>query len=282
MDQPQQDAEAKRSWLQRLKEESWEAELLVSTVSIYGTFQLFGFVGYATNRFIDVLQPYQYTVGYFVVFMGLVAVSILVSMFVIHFFLRAYWVGLVGLNSVFPDYSLEDSVYSKIYTEKMLAILPKLKDSIDKVDELCSVIFSAAFTFLMLYLYLGLVVTLYLMLYNLLDDYIPGEILLVPAGIFVLILFLQMGMSIIANLKPNLEKRGIQTAYFNIVHWMSRILFGPAYKSIYQVFMIFGSNFKRKKSLVSLNLLFVLAGVVVAYTQIENTNIQYMIKRGMH
>lgn len=67
-------------------------------------------------------------------------------MFVIHF-LRAYWIGLVGLNSVFPDYSIEDSVYSKIYTEKILSILPKLEDSIKKVDELCSVIFSAAFTF---------------------------------------------------------------------------------------------------------------------------------------
>jgi hypothetical protein len=31
-------------WLQRLKDESWEAELLVSAIAIFGTFQLFALV----------------------------------------------------------------------------------------------------------------------------------------------------------------------------------------------------------------------------------------------
>ena len=28
-------------WLQRLKDESWEAELLVSAIAVFGTYQLF-------------------------------------------------------------------------------------------------------------------------------------------------------------------------------------------------------------------------------------------------
>lgn len=98
--------DSSKSWLQKLKEESWEAELLVSSVAIFGTFQLFDLINWVTNRFIDLLNPDQYFVGYFIVFFGLFAISILISMFVIHFALRAYWVGLVGLNSVFPDYSV--------------------------------------------------------------------------------------------------------------------------------------------------------------------------------
>jgi hypothetical protein len=31
---------APNAWLQKLKEESWEAELLVSAVAIFGSFQL--------------------------------------------------------------------------------------------------------------------------------------------------------------------------------------------------------------------------------------------------
>ncbi|MCH3883360.1 hypothetical protein [Tenacibaculum aquimarinum] len=172
-----------KGWLQRLKDESWEAELLVSAIAIFGTFKLFGFINWGTNFFIDVLDPNQYLIGYFIVAIGLLAISILASMFLIHFFLRAYWIGLVGLNSVFPDYSIEDSAYSKIYTEKILGILPKLKDSIQKVDELCSVIFSVAFTLLLIYAYMSIFVSAYLLVYNLLSAYIPFYILLIPCSI---------------------------------------------------------------------------------------------------
>jgi len=36
--------ETSKNWLQRLKDESWEAELLVSAIAIFGTFQLFGII----------------------------------------------------------------------------------------------------------------------------------------------------------------------------------------------------------------------------------------------
>lgn len=39
------------SWLQRLKEESWEAELLVSAVAIFGSFQLFAAVDWTVFSF---------------------------------------------------------------------------------------------------------------------------------------------------------------------------------------------------------------------------------------
>ncbi|MEM8847177.1 MAG: hypothetical protein AAGD17_08765, partial [Bacteroidota bacterium] len=135
-----------KSWLNRLKEESWEAELLVSAVAIFAVLKGFSAVDWLVIKFIDNLDPSQYFVGYTVVVSGYLAIGVLACMFIIHFALRAYWIGLVGLNSVFPDYSLEDSAYSPIYTEKLLQILPKLPKTINKVDELCSVIFSAAFS----------------------------------------------------------------------------------------------------------------------------------------
>jgi hypothetical protein len=175
-------------WLQRPKDESWEAELLESAIAIYGTFQMFGLIEWVTNKYIELLPVEQYYVGYFIVFIGLLAISILLSMFVIHFFLRAYWIGLVGLNSVFPDYGLEDSAYSKIYTEKILSILPRQDETIQKVDELCSVIFSAAFTILLIYSYLAVILSIYLLIYNLLSDYVPFYLLLAPLLIIGLLI----------------------------------------------------------------------------------------------
>ncbi len=271
--------ESSKSWLNRLKEESWEAELLVSTISIFGTFQMFNLINWSTNRFIDLLNPSQYLIGYFIVFFGLLAISILISMFVIHFFLRAYWIGLVGLNSVFPDYSIKDSAYSKIYTEKILSILPKLKDSIQKVDELCSVIFSVAFTFLLTYMYFGLSASIYLLIFNLLSDYIEPYILLIPAIFIGVSLLVQMVVTIISNLKFNREKKKLQIWNFKIVQFVSIIAYGPLYKSILQVFMIFGSNFKKNKNLVYLLFLFLFSGIFVSIYQMTNTNIPYLINR---
>lgn len=271
------DSKISNSWLQRLKEESWEAELLVSTIAIFGTFQLFGLIDWWTNLFINLLSPEQYYTGYIIVFFGLFAVSILASMFVLHFILRAYWVGLVGLNSVFPDYSLEDSAYSKIYTEKILAILPKLKDSIKKVDELCSVIFSVAFTLMLIGMYMAFMSTILLLLYNLLSPYVHDYILLGIFLAFVILLIFQIIISIIANLKRFKENEKMQTLYFNVVKWGGIVMQGPFYKSILQVTMIFGSNFKKKKSMIYMIMAFLFLGIVLTVNQIQKTNILYLL-----
>lgn len=265
-------------WLQRLKEESWEAELLVSAIAIFGTFQLFGFIEWVTNKYINLLPIEQYIYGYFIVFMGMLAISILVSMFVIHFFLRAYWIGHVGLNSVFPDYSIEDSAYSKIYTEKILAILPKQEDTIQKVDELCSVIFSAAFTILLIYSYLSVFLSLYMLLFNLLIDYVPSYILLIPILIVILLLAISFIFNIIGNLKQFKSNVRVQTWMFKIVKLSSMITYGPLYRNLLQVSMVFGSNFKKKKSLVYLILLFFLSGMCVGVVKIQDTNIFHLVK----
>lgn len=267
------------NWIQRLKDESWEAELLVSAIAIYGTFQLFGLIDWATNKFIDVLSPEQRVIGYFIVFTGLLAVSILVSMFVIHFFLRAYWVGLVGLNSVFPDYSLQDSAYSEIYTKKILSILPKLKDSIQKVDALCSVIFSAAFCILLIYAYIAITSSIYLFIYNWLAIYVSEKILMIPIALIALIFILQTLIAVVANLKTFKQNDSIQQFYFIIVKLASILMFGPLYKNLLQITMIFGSNFKKNKGLVRLIILFISCGLVVAVVQVSNTNIFYLINK---
>ena len=273
--------ENSNNWLQKLKNESWEAELLVSAIAIFGTFQLFKVIDFITNMFINLLPTNQYYIGYFITFFGLIAISVLVAMFVIHFFLRAYWVGLVGLNSVFPDYSLKDSAYSEIYTKKILAILPKLKDSVTKVDEMCSVIFSAAFTFLLTYSYLAISTGLYLLLFNLLSDYVPIYILLLPLVVFGIIYLLQVIITIVANLKAFKQNEKIQHWYFILIKIGSLLMLGPLYKSILQITMIFGSNFKKKKGLIYLLLLFLFSGFFVSVFQISQTNIFYLVRNDL-
>ena len=90
---------------------------MVSAIAIFGTFQLFDAVVWVTNMFINIIPPEQYLISYMIIFMDLLGVIVLSAMFIIHFILRVYWEVLVGLNSVFPDYSIKDSPHSELYTE---------------------------------------------------------------------------------------------------------------------------------------------------------------------
>ncbi|MDC8829196.1 hypothetical protein [Alteromonas gilva] len=266
-----------KAWLQRLKDESWEAELLVAAISIYGTLQLFTFVEWVTNLFISLLPPSFYLVAYFVVFTALLAISILSSMFIIHFMLRAYWVGLVGLNSVFSGYSFEESNASKIYIEKLAARLPELDESIDKADRLCSVIFSAAFGFLMAYGWMFFSSAIYILIANLLSDYVSGLVLLIPVMLFVVLAVAQMILMALSNLAKYKNHQRLQTTYYKVSMLVSVLSFGPLYKAILQISAIFGSNFKKDKALVYLVLVFVACGFCFAAVKLVSTNVPYLI-----
>lgn len=278
---PNQDnsVDREKNWLKRLKEESWEAELLVSIASIFAIFKAFDFLDWAVDLFINKLLPSQYFIGYMICFMGYIAFGILGSFFVIHFGLRAYWIGLVGLNSVFPDYSIENSAYSKVYTQKMAEKLPKLKTTIEQLDEVCSVIFSTAFTLLLVYAYLGIIASVYLLLFNVLSEYVSTRVLLAPLFIVGLTYVVMTFISIYANLKQNKEKTRLQLWYYKIGIFGSSLFYGPLYKYILQTSMIFGSNFKKKKALVKATLLMALFGFALGVFQIFESNVTYLLTK---
>jgi len=267
-----------KNWLKRLKDESWEAELLVSVASIFAIFKAFPALHWLVDYFIDHLQPSQYFYGYMICFMGYLAFGILGSFFVIHFGLRAYWIGLVGLNSVFPDYSMEDSAFSKIYTQKMTEKLPKLPKTIDVLDEVCSVIFSVAFTLLCIYLYFGLLCSLILLLFNLLKSYISPNLLALPLYAFGLFFIILMVFSLMANLKKNKENEKMQLWYFRLSLLTNKIMYGPLYKYFLQTTLIFGSNFKKKKALVRTMTFMIIFGLILGVFQIFQSNVLYLLR----
>ena len=270
--------ENQKSWLQRLKDESWEAEILVSAVAIYAILNSFELLNWMVNKFIENLGPDQYTIAYFIVVMGYLGIGILAAMFTLHFALRAYWIGLVGLNSVFPDYSLEDSAYSPIYTKKMLGILPKLSDAIDKVDELCSVIFSAAFALMLIYAYFTVFAVVYLFFYNALVALVPSWLLLLPLLLIGVFTVLGMILGIAANLKQFKGNEKLQHYYFLYTKWNGLILYGPFHKSVLMITMTFASNFKKKKALVRLVLVMLLSGFAFTLFKMSESNYFYLIK----
>jgi hypothetical protein len=91
-----------------------------------------------------------------------------------------------------------------------------------------------------------------------------------------------MIISVIANIKAYKQNKVIQTLYFKIVKIASLLMFGPLYKSILQISMIFGSNFKKKKGLIALIVIFLFSGIFIALFQISNTNILYLVTKEVY
>jgi hypothetical protein len=76
----------------------------------------------------------------------------LIASFVVHLVARAYWVGLVGLHSVFPNGVRWDNfkagpVTLEVYRGRLVS-LPRI---ISRTDNFCSVIFSFAFLLVLLF-----------------------------------------------------------------------------------------------------------------------------------
>lgn len=125
---------------------TWELELLISGAVIFALLQLPPLVDAAR----DWLSP-RLSLGPFalVTLVHMYAKAILyalIASFVLHLSARAYWVALVGLDSVFPagvrwDDIRVGPITRALYRER----LPRLPKVIERTDNVCSVIFATGF-----------------------------------------------------------------------------------------------------------------------------------------
>jgi hypothetical protein len=132
----------------------WELELLISGAVVFSLLQMPGQV----DDWFHGVEPHVAERTHFGVFMLYTYVKLilytLITCFVLHLTMRAYWVGLIGLETVFPqgvrwDNSTYGPVMTEVYKEKMGRLQPK----IDAADRFCSILFPLAFTVVMLFFF---------------------------------------------------------------------------------------------------------------------------------
>ncbi|MEZ4883925.1 MAG: hypothetical protein R3E32_04225 [Chitinophagales bacterium] len=131
-------------WLENLERESWQPELLISGLAIFATMQfpalIADFQHYVAFNFdADILMYAAILTTYLSIASYAIAVN-----FSIHFVLRVFWIGVLGLISVYPkgiDY--DNYPYGgKKFVEKLRQKITNLEDFSLQIDRLCSIIFS--------------------------------------------------------------------------------------------------------------------------------------------
>jgi len=131
--------------LDRLQEDSWQLELLISGFAIFGLF-------YALEPITNKLQLAHFDNNQvFVNFLVIVYFSLQISIFnlLLHVLLRGLWIGSLGLRYVFGDIHFDQLNYSDQFTNYLKRKVGTFDDYISKLENTCSVIF--ALTFLLIF-----------------------------------------------------------------------------------------------------------------------------------
>jgi hypothetical protein len=126
--------------LDRLQEDSWQLELLVSGFTIFGLFYALGPVGDALDKASyehDILREFYYIIY------G--AIFILILNLVIHVVLRSLWIGALGLRYLSGEVDIEKLNYGKQFTNYLKKKVGFFDDYIEKLEKLCSIIFAVSF-----------------------------------------------------------------------------------------------------------------------------------------
>lgn len=130
----------------------WELELLISGALVFSLLQLPGHV----DAWFDGVRPHLAQGTHLGVFMAYMYTKLilytLITCFVLHLAMRAYWVGLIGLESVFPAGARwDDSSYGPVMKEVYRQKIGRMQPRIDAADRFCSILFPLAFTVVMLF-----------------------------------------------------------------------------------------------------------------------------------
>lgn len=130
--------------MERLRDRTDELELIISSLTI---FALFSLPGWLFNAFAD---SYTHLSTSFAIAGSVVTMLLtgfcygLAACFVVHLMARAYWVGLIGLRSAFPEGIrwARTKTLGPLSREHYRKSLPSLETNIESTDRLASSLFA--------------------------------------------------------------------------------------------------------------------------------------------
>lgn len=141
-----EEGDPKKGYIRRMQMESWYLEMITSGVAIFLLFKLPGLID-TVSRSITI----TFSGGLKTLFTGFPIILKMTSYvwilsLIIHLVLRAFWIGVIGINSVFPKGIRTESLpYSPHIKKKLNKLLPDMDRWIQQLDDACSVIYGLAF-----------------------------------------------------------------------------------------------------------------------------------------
>ncbi len=142
-----------KEWLEKLQQESWQLELIISGLAIYGLFSVYGYLeGVRIDRDLGSQINFSpYVLGYFIFKTGIL---IFITNLLIHIVIRSLWIGAIGLRYVSGDINYDQLKYNKKVTDFYKTKIGSFDTYIEQLEKLSSIIFS--YTFLLFFIFFSI------------------------------------------------------------------------------------------------------------------------------
>lgn len=134
--------------LDKLQQESWQLELLISGFAIFG---LFTATDTLALRF-QIAQHDKHLVESLIWFAINISCWILLANLLIHVILRGLWIGALGLRYVSGDINYEVLNYSPKFTKYLKKRIGSFDKYIATLEDYCSILFAISFLFIFYFL----------------------------------------------------------------------------------------------------------------------------------
>lgn len=147
-----------KQWLEKLQQESWQLELLISGFALFAIWEARVLVDGVQNYY-DLYRGDGGIVNLALFFMSwLLGVSWRIFFFnlLIHVVVRGLWIGAIGLRYVSSDINYENLNYADKFTTFLKSRIGEFDDYIAKLERFASVLF--AYTFLLFFIFLSLII----------------------------------------------------------------------------------------------------------------------------
>lgn len=271
----------KPKWLRALETQSWQAELVISGLAIFGSLQLPSLLNNLVDYCLFNFSEEYMEVFFFLFIYPYFAATILIFSFIAHLILRALWIGMLGLVSVYPNgINPDQDFFSKDYMKKFLKEYPDVNLFNKKLDDLCSTIFASSSSIAIVMVMISITLSLIIIIATFINFLFPSfnilRIVLILGGIF----FLFSLFASLLNSKSLRNKLWVQKIHFPFTQLFGKIVYLFAMRPISYISMIFMTNSKSKKtSLLSLTALvsvftFVFA-ILLVFPLLKKSNMTY-------
>lgn len=226
-----------KEWLEKLQQESWQLELLISGFAIVGIFAarttiknleifkelyLFDETGKMAGILIMVLQK-----GWWIFFINLI----------VHVILRGLWIGAIGLRYVSGEINYDQFSYAAKVTQFLKNAVGSYDDFIENLEKLCSVIF--AYTFLLFLLFFSMMLFfMEIALIGVIGTKIFGESSSTMQGLSLFIaVYMILGLVVFIDLITlggfkRVKEKHFAAVYYYIYRFYSMVTFSFLYRPL--------------------------------------------------
>lgn len=211
----------KKAWIYQLEEESWQAELLVSGAAIFGCLLLPDLISKVEDFVLYTVNREGIMLWYIIILFANMLAYTLILTFVIHFVMRALWIGIIGFNSAYPEGYKPNERFSKHFQEKLIEEYGNIYGYIKQLDNSCSTIFGMGFSVALVALGYVLLMTALGIIFFLIRDFVSDEMAWIVLGFILVLVF---GFSIFSGILSSKKFR--DTTFAKKYHYPMTKIFG--------------------------------------------------------